>query len=67
MTTPTTLDEIATTVGLHIMHKPLTHHRGWPTKSTKPWHLVWASDGRLVASFRTRDLLERNLRGRAGC
>lgn len=66
MTRKSTLEEIAATIGLHIIHKPQTYYRGWPQPSKKPWGLYFP-DGTLLAAFATLVQLERNLRGRAGC
>lgn len=61
------LDAIAAEIGLTVEHRPWRRVRGWRTPSEKPWGLYWRDGGRLVCAFRTLDLLERNLRARAGC
>jgi hypothetical protein len=61
------LNAIAADISLTIEYRPTRRRRGWPEPSAKPWGLYWLDGGRLVAAFATADLLERNLRARAGC
>jgi hypothetical protein len=61
------LRDIAAIVGYRLDHKPFVRlTRDRRKASVKPWHILY-SDGTLVASFRTLDALEVNLRGRCGC
>lgn len=60
------LRDIGATCGYTLDHKATRRVRGWPVKSEKPWHILYG-DGTLVASFRTLDALEKNLRGRCAC
>jgi hypothetical protein len=66
MTIPAKLQAIADRAGYHLEFRPTIRVRGWPQKSEKPYALFHA-DWSHIASFKTLDALERNLRNRAGC
>lgn len=63
---PAKLQRIAESAGYRVDHKPTVRRRGWPTPSSRPYHLLF-SDGTHLAAFATLDGLEHNLRARAGC
>lgn len=63
---PDHLAKLAAETGYHVEYRGNVRRRGWPQPSAKPFLLYQDGIGYLAA-FKSARLLERNLRGRAGC